>query len=160
MEEKKKNWKATANSRLNIELAGLSFALKKGHSHEEYAQHLWGEGANRWIKDDKPTPREYVKRELESVSVLFPNVRAEMGECIDDVAELIFVKGCPCGWEKDKWAKAKRWGLRPKDVCRYCVAAFYIWGEQLSLSITLKPQEDGCCILTAIQACPENQGKC
>jgi len=158
MEKTKKNWKATANSRLNMELAGLSFALKKGDSHEEYAQHLWGEGAKRWIKKDKPTPREYIKRELEAFGVLFPHVRAEIGRCDDDVAELIFVKGCPCGWGKDKWAKAKCWGLRPKDVCRYCTAAFSIWGEQLGLRITLNPQEDGCCILTA-RGKPKDTGK-
>lgn len=136
-----------------MELAGLSFALKKGHFHEEYARHLWGEGAKRWIKKDKPTPKEYVQKELKALDVLFPHVRAEVGECSDDIAELIFVNGCPCGWGKDKWAKARRWKLTQKDVCRYCATAFSIWGEQLNLNITLKPQEDERCILTATKEC-------
>lgn len=148
IEKIKKKWKATANSRLNMELAGLSFALKKGYSPGEYAQHLWSKGAKRWIKKDRPTSGEYVERELEAFSVLFPHVRAKVEKCNDNVAEIIFTKGCPCGWGKDKWSKARRWELTPEDVCRYCMAAFSIWGEQLGLHITLKPQKDGRCILT------------
>ncbi len=149
MNSLRKNWKIAANSRLSMEFAGLSFALKKGCSHEEYAQHLWGKGAKRWIKKDRPTPQDYVARELEACPPLFPEVKMESGKSTEDTAELIFVDGCPGGWGKDKWSIGKRWGLTDSDICRYCTAAFAIWGRQLGLNIVHKPQSDGRCVIKA-----------
>lgn len=151
MSDPKENWYKLARSRSDMELAALAFALKNGHSHEEFAAALWSKGAVKWMGKEDPTPEEYLRMELESFAWLFPKVEARLIKATPDEAELEFSSsGCPYGWGKDRWARARNHGLEPSDVHRYCCEGFRIWGAPLGLESGTHPQEDGRCILRAV----------
>ncbi len=150
MSDPKENWYKLARSRSDLELAALAFALKNGHSHEEFAAALWSKGAVKWMGKGDPTPEEYLQRELDSFAWLFPQVEAALVKSTSEEAEVEFsATGCPYGWGKDRWARARNNGLTPEDVHRYCCDGFSIWGKQLWLDSGTHPQEDGTCILRA-----------
>lgn len=152
MSDPKENWYKLARSRSDLELAALAFAVKNGHSHEEFAAALWNKGAAKWMGKEDPTPQEYLQRELDSFVWLFPQVEAKLVKVSPDVAELEFsCSGCPYGWGKDRWARARNHGLEPADVHRYCSEGFRVWGALLGLESGAFPQEDGTCILRARQ---------
>ncbi len=153
MSDPKENWYKLARSRSDLELAALAFALKNGHSHEEFAAALWSKGAAKWMGKDIPTPEEYLQREVDSFAWLFPQVEAALIKATQDEAEVEFsASGCPYGWGKDKWARARNHGLTPEDVHRYCREGFRIWGALLGLESGTHPQEDGTCILRAARS--------
>ncbi len=146
------NWYKLARSRSDMELAALAFALKHGHSHEEFAAALWSKGALKWMGKGDPSPEEYLKKELESFTWLFPQVEAKLIKATTDEAEVEFSpSGCPYGWGNDRWARARNHGLTPEDVHRYCCEGFRIWGKPLGLDSGTHPQEDGTCILRAVK---------
>lgn len=150
MSDPNENWYKVARSRSDLELAALDFALKNGHTHEEFAAALWGKGAVKWMGKEDLTPEEYLNRELESFAWLFPQVEAVLKKAMPNEAEVkFFASGCPYGWGKDRWARARNHGLTPEDVHRYCREGFRIWGEQLGLDSGTHPQGDGTCILRA-----------
>ena len=150
MSDPKENWYKLARSRSDLELAALAFALKMGHSHEEFAAGLWSRGASKWMGKEDPAPAEYLQRELESFAWLFPQVEASLTKATPDEAEVEFSSsGCPYGWGKDRWARARNHGLSPEDVHRYCREGFRIWGAALGFDSGSHPKEDGRCILRA-----------
>jgi hypothetical protein len=150
MSDPKKNWYKLARSRSDLELAALAFAIKNGHTHEEFAAALWSKGAVKWMGKENPTPEEYLKQELNAFAWLFPQVEASLVKATPEEAEVEFsAAGCPYGWGKDRWARARDHGLTPDEVHKYCSEGFRIWGEQLGLDSGTHPQEDGRCILRA-----------
>lgn len=150
MSDPKENWYKLARSRSDLELAALAFALKNGHSHEEFAASLWSKGAVKWMGKENPTPEEYLQREIDSFAWLFPQVEAALVKATPEEAEVEFsATGCPYGWGKDRWARARNHGLTPEDVHRYCREGFRIWGAALGIDSGTHPQEDGTCILRA-----------
>lgn len=150
MHDPEKNWHKLARSRSDLELAALAFALKNGHTHEEFAAALWSRGAVKWMGKEDPTPEEYLMKELNSFSWLFPQVEATLIKAAPDEAEAEFSpSGCPYGWGSDRWARARNHGLTPEDAHRYCREGFRIWGTALGLESATHPQRDETCILRA-----------
>lgn len=150
MSDPRDNWYKLSRSRSDLELAALAFALNHGHSHEEFASALWSKGAAKWMGKEAPTPEEYLQKELDSFVWLFPQVEATLAKALSDEAEIEFsLSGCPYGWGKDRWARARNHGLTPEDVHRYCKEGFRIWGALLGLESGTHPQKDGTCILRA-----------
>jgi len=143
-------WRRIAKSRLRFELAGLAFACQKGSRPEEYARHLWGKGAVRWMGKAEPSAREYLLKETQAFKQFYPEVSFEMLEADDERAELVFTSGCLGGWGLDRWALARSLGLTKKDVCAYCRESFGVWTEQLSLRTYIGPEADESCRLLAV----------
>lgn len=143
----RKRWHRTAWSRLKLELAGLSFAIKRGATPEEYADYLWSAGATKWIGKANPTLQEYLDKETEAISTLYPQVTYTVDKISDNEAELTFTPGCCLGgWGRDQWGVARSLGLDRHDVCRYCRQSFLAWSSQLGLKALPEPQVDGTCI--------------
>ncbi len=138
-----------AKSRLRMELAGLAFAVKTGHSPQEYARFVWGQGAVKWMSKEKPTKKEYLQKEMEAMRVLFPWMKMKLVEISPHRVELHFIGGCVGGWGEDRWALARSLGLDRWDVCRYCGEAFKVWAKQLGLKAAPHPAKDGSCKLIA-----------
>lgn len=147
-----KLWQRTAKSRLYFELGGLAFALKKRASPEEYARHLWGKGATRWMGKARPDAQEYLLKEAEAFRCFYPDVASEVVEAGEEVAELIFTGGCLGGWGEDPWALARSFGLVKADVCSYCRESFLVWAEQLGLIARIGPNESGTCRLRVVKS--------
>ncbi len=142
-----KRWRRTAWSRLKFELSGLGFALKKGATPEEYADYLWSAGAVKWMGKENPSLQEYLDKETEAITTLYPQVTYTIGKITDNEAELTFPKGCCLGgWGRDQWGVAGSLGLDKEDVCRYCRQSFRSWSKQLGLDALPEPQADGACI--------------
>jgi len=143
-------WLKTAKSRLRFELGGLAFAIQKGFTPEEYANHLWGKGAKSWMKKAAPDAGEYLQKEAEAFRCFYPEVGFEVVQAEKDRAELNMNDGCLGGWGKERWAIARSFGLTQLDVCRYCFEAFRVWAKQLGLRTVIGLQPDGKhCILRA-----------
>ncbi len=138
-------WRRTARSRLWFELSGLSFAIRAGFSPEEYARHLWCQGAARWLGKETTDAGEYLRREAEAFQCFYPRVGFKVVKTGKENAELLFTNGCLGGWGEDRWALAKSLGLDKKDACAYCQAAFRVWAGQLGLKVRLDPQDDETC---------------
>lgn len=139
------SWRRASRSRLRFELAGLAFACQKGFRPRDYARHLWGEGAVRWMGKDRPEAAEYLNKEAEAFRRFYPGVAFQVIEAGKERAELVFTEGCLGGWGKDPWKLARSLELSPKDVCKYCKASFQNWAEQLGLTVDIGPAEDGVC---------------
>ena len=143
----KKRWRRTAWSRLRFELSGLGFALKQGATPEDYADYLWSDGAVKWIGKENPTIQEYLDKETEAITTLYPQVTFTIGRITDKDAELTFPAGsCLGGWGRDQWGVAGSLGLDKKDVCRYCRQSFRVWTKQLELNALPELQANGDCI--------------
>ncbi len=144
----KKRWHRTAWSRLKFELSGLSFALKRGATPEDYANHLWSGGAVKWLGKANPTLQEYLDKETEAISTLYPQVTYTVGKITDKKAELTFTPGCCLGgWGRDQWRMAESLGLDKDQVCRYCRQSFLAWSSQLGIKALPEPQVNGTCVL-------------
>ncbi len=143
----KKLWHRTAWSRLKCELSGLSFALKRGAKPEDYADYLWSDGAVKWMGKTAPTLQEYLDKETEAISTLYPQVTYTVGKVTEKEAELTFAPGgCLGGWGRDQWGVARNLGLDRHDVCRYCRQSFLVWSSQLGIKALPEPQVNGACI--------------
>ncbi|MDP3879172.1 MAG: hypothetical protein Q8Q07_02555 [Dehalococcoidales bacterium] len=142
-----KSWRKAARGRLRLELAGLSFALSKGFSPEDYARHLWGKGALNWIKKTRPGAAEYLLKEARAFQEFYPEVVFEVVETGDEKAELVFTGGCLGGWGRDHWAVARSLGLTQQDICAYCGEAFRVWAEPLGLDVSIGPENGANCRL-------------
>lgn len=145
----RERWQAAARSRLRMELSGLAFAARRGHSPEEYAQELWGRGARAWMGKTHPDPLEYLEKEAQGMATLYPWIETSTMPVGPALAELVMTGGCLAGWGEDPWALARRLGLSQDQVCLYCQEAFRVWGQQLGLAVSLQPQADGTCVLRA-----------
>jgi hypothetical protein len=144
-----RSWRRTARGRLKFELAGIAFARKHGLAPEQYADHLWSEGAVKWIGKETPTAAEYMEKEAEAFRTLCPQVDFDIVESGGEYAELVFKSGCLGGWGKNQWAMAKSLGLGKGHVCRYCRQAFRAWAKQLGLEACPEPQLNNVCVLRA-----------
>ncbi len=142
-------WMITAKSRLRVELSGLAFAIKHGHTPEEYAQELWGRGAKGWMGKPDPDPLEYLQKEARAVAIFYPWIKGTPRLVAPGRAEMTICEGCLAGWAEDRWGLSRSLGLSREDVCRYCQEAFRVWGGQIGLDVTLSPQNDGTCVLRA-----------
>jgi hypothetical protein len=142
-----RQWHRTAWARQKFELGGLAFARKSGFTPEDYANHLWSTGAVKWMGKDTPTTKEYLLKEAEAFSTLYPEVTFELGSLTNKVAELTFTQGCLGGWGQNQWRMAKNMGLGKRHVCRYCRQAFRAWASQLSLQACPEPQANDTCTL-------------
>ena len=143
-----------ARSRLRLELQGLAFAISRGATPEEYARFLWGSGAVRWMGCHAPGVDEYLLKEMDSMSRLFPWIKAVQADISPDEGEVVFAQGCLGGWGENRFALARSLGLNRSAVCRYCAEACLVWGAQLGLKVEPKPGlgcKGGCC-LTAKKA--------
>ncbi|MEE8470597.1 MAG: hypothetical protein V3S51_04635 [Dehalococcoidia bacterium] len=140
-------WQRTAKSRLRFELAGLAFARQKGFRPEDYAQHLWGKGAQRWMDKATPTAAEYLLKEAHAFKQFYPEVSFTVAEASDERAELVFTEGCLGGAGRDRWVLARSLGLTKEDVCAYCQEAFSVWAGQLSLCACIGPEDEICRLL-------------
>ncbi len=149
-------WRKTSLGRLYLELGGLSFALKKGFSPEEYAFHLWRKGAKIWMKNPSPTAGEYLLKEAEAFRCFYPEVVFNILKTDEDRAELIFIKGCLGGWGEDPWRHARHLGLTKENVCAYCHESFSIWAKQLNLKVHIGPQRNQICRLQVIKGGEES----
>ncbi|MBI2860125.1 MAG: hypothetical protein HYX91_01295 [Chloroflexi bacterium] len=146
-DENTRRWHRLARRSLKLELAGIAFARKTGHTPEEYADHLWGDGALKWMGKPDPTAREYLLKEAEAFREMFPRVVFEIGKLGDDAAELTFTNGCLGGWGREQWALARSLGLGKGHVCRYCRQAFRAWSRQLGLECCPEPPNKTTCVL-------------
>lgn len=144
-------WHRTAKSRLRFELSGLAFACQSGFRPEDYARHLWGKGAIRWMGKAQPTAAEYLLKEVQAFKQFYPDVSFAIVEAMDERAELVFTKGCLGGWGTDSWALAKSLGLTKEDVCAYCQEAFLVWAGQLGLRACIGLEEDETCRLSVLK---------
>src|SRR3989304_2760699 len=81
-------WRKTARSRLRFELAGLAFALQKGFSPEDYARHLWSQGAVGWMTKEAPGAGEYLLKEARAFRTFYPEVSFTMVQEGENEAEL------------------------------------------------------------------------
>ena len=142
-----RRWRRTARGRLGFELAGVAFARKAGFTPEDWAKHLWSSKAMKWMGKSTPTAKEYLLKEVEAFSVLYPEVAFELGKQDDIEAELTFKQGCLGGWGQDQWATARNLGLGKGHVCRYCRQSFRSWSCQLNLQACPEPQTNQTCIL-------------
>ncbi len=143
-----RQWRRTARGRLKFELTGIAFARKMGQTPEDWAEHLWSNGAVKWIGKPDPTVADYFAKEVEAFRTLYPEVVFEVTKEADNEAELVFARGsCLGGWARNQWAMANSLGLGKGHVCRYCREAFRSWGRQLGLQSCPTPQTDGTCIL-------------
>lgn len=140
-------WRRTARSRLHFELAGLAFALQKGFSAEDYAHHLWSQGAIRWMSNPAPSAGEYLLKEAEAFRRFYPDVTFEIVEAGEERAELVFTEGCLGGWGKDPWRLARSLNMAEEDVCSYCREAFLVWAGQLGLAADIGRDKDKGCRL-------------
>jgi len=155
---REQNWRRAAFSRLRMELAGIAFARKHGFTPEDYARHLWGQGAVEWMGKPDPTAAEYLMAEVEAFHRLYPSVRFEIEELSDDRSQLTFQQGtCLGGWGVDQWGLARRLGLGKGHVCRYCREAFRVWARQLGLEACTHPQMRDICILR-VERPPRREG--
>lgn len=145
----RERWMATARNRLRVELAGLAFATRHGHTPEEYAGEVWGRGAGGWMGKPDPTPLEYLHKEAAALANFYPWVKASARRAAPGRAEFLLSEGCLAGWGEDRWAIATSLGLSRQDVCRYCSEAFRVWGEQMDLKVSITPLSDGTCLLSA-----------
>ncbi|MBI2850072.1 MAG: hypothetical protein HYX80_03405 [Chloroflexi bacterium] len=145
----RRSWRRTALGRLKFELAGLAFARKHGLTPEEYADHLWSEGAVKWMGKEAPMAAEYLEKEAEAFRTLCPEVTFDVLKAGSEYAELVFKSGCLGGWGKNQWAIAKSLGLGKGHVCRYCRQAFRIWAKQLGLEACPEPKLGNVCVLQA-----------
>ncbi len=143
-------WHRAAQSRLTMELAGLSFAVEHGHEPEEYARHLWSDGAARRMGKASVPPLEFIRREGEAISVLWPWVRFETDER-GDLLHLVFTEGCLGTGQSRTWKLAAQLRLSREEVCRYCIEAFRVWGEQLGLRLEMSPMAEGGCAMEVAQ---------
>ena len=151
-EDNTNRWRRTAWGRLKFELAGLAFAMKNGFYLEDYARHLWSEGAVKWMGKENPTIPEYLLKEEEAFRTLYPQVNFEVGILSEDKSELTFCTGtCLGGWGRDQWGMAHSLGLGKGHVCRYCRQAFRSWSGQLGLAALPEPKTDETCILTVVK---------
>lgn len=130
-----------------MELAGLAFALQRGATPFEYARYLWGRGAVKWMGKETPSLREYMEKEAEAFTVLYPWLKLEVKEVSPDRIEIHFKGGCLAGWDADRWSVARSFGIDKKDVCRYCGQAFKAWSRQLGLKAAPHPARDWSCKL-------------
>ncbi len=144
----RRNWRRTARGRLKFELAGLAFARKHGLTPEDYADHLWSEGAAKWMGKETPGAGEYLEKEAEAFRTLCPEVKFDITKGNHEDAEIIFKSGCLGGWGKDQWAMAKSLGLGKGHVCRYCRQAFRMWSKQLGLEACPEPKVGDICVLS------------
>ena len=147
----RRSWRRAARARLRMELAGISFARAQGHTPEEYAWHLWDDGALPWFGEEFANARTYLMTEVESFRTLYPDVDYVLDQLGDDFSQLTFVNGCLGGWGRDQWATARSVGLRKGHVCRYCREAFRVWSAQLRIDALPEPKPDGTCVLTVRQ---------
>ncbi len=144
----KRRWRRTAWGRLKFELAGIAFAIKSGQTPEDWAEHLWSNGAVKWIGKTDPTAAEYCAKEVEAFRTLYPEVAFEVTKQADNEAELVFARGsCLGGWGKNQWGMARNMGLGKGHVCRYCRQSFRTWADQLELLACPEPQTNGTCVL-------------
>ncbi|MBI2854618.1 MAG: hypothetical protein HYX87_06845 [Chloroflexi bacterium] len=137
-----------ARSRLKLELQGLAFAVTHGATPEEYARFLWGTGAQRWMGKDSPAADEYLLKEEEAMSHLFPWIKAQRVKMSPTEAEAVLLGGCLGGWGEKRFNLARSLGLFRKEVCRYCIEACRVWGEQLGLKVVPVPKCRAGCRLT------------
>jgi len=144
-------WQATARNRLRVELAGLAFATRHGHAPEEYAREIWGRGAKTFMGKDNPRALEYLLKEARAIAMFYPWVKASARRVAARRGEMVIADGCLAGWGDDRWAIARGLGLTREEVCRYCNEAFRVWGEQLGLDVSLTPQPDDTCVLSAAE---------
>lgn len=133
-----------------MELTGLAFAVKHGFSPEEYARHVWGQGAVLWMGKEDPTPREYLEAEAKRLKVLFPWVDFQLEEYEDGFVELLLANGCLGSWTNDRFTLAHHLGLTRQEVCRYCQEAFRVWSLQLGLEALPLPGAENSCSVAAI----------
>ncbi len=145
-------WRMTSRGRLQFELGGLSFAIQKGFTPEEYARHLWSQGAKTWIRNNSPSAEKYLLKEVEALRCFYPEIVFEIIEAEEKRAELVFTKECLGGWGEDPWRLAKSFNLSKKDICAYCHEAFSIWAQQLDMIADIGPDQDGICRLRVIKA--------
>ncbi|MBI4302425.1 MAG: hypothetical protein HY664_07455 [Chloroflexi bacterium] len=145
-------WHRTAASRLRLELAGLAFACRRGFTPEDYARHLWGQRAVRWMGKDDPTAEEYLLKEVEAFRTLYPKVSFLVGLLSQDRAELAFTDGCLGGWGRHRWAVAQNLGLTVTEVCRYCSESFTLWAGQLGFTVSLGLTKDETCTLVVTRS--------
>jgi hypothetical protein len=140
-----------ARSRLRLELQGLAFAISLEATPEEYARFLWKHGAQRWMGRASPGAGEYLLKEAEAMSHIFPWVKVHHKRLVPEEAEMIMAGGCLGGWGEDRFRLARDLGLDRSAVCRYCMEACKVWGEQLGLEVELKPDAacGGGCRMTA-----------
>lgn len=140
-----------ARNRLRLELQGLAFAISRGATPEEYARFLWGQGAAKWMGSDSPGAQDYLRKEEEAARSLFPWLTVQPVKMSDAEAEVVLAGGCLGGWGEDRFRLARELGLNRMGVCRYCIEACRVWGEQLGLKVEPRPGP-GCrggCRLTA-----------
>ncbi len=148
--ETNRQWRRTARGRLKFELAGIAFARKHGLTPEDYANHLWSDGAVKWMGKSTPTAGEYLLKEADAFRTLYPEVNLEVIKAGATQARLVFRQGgCLGGWGKNQWAMAHSLGLGKGHVCRYCRQAFRLWSRQLGLEACPEPLVDGTCVLKA-----------
>lgn len=151
MDSLRSAWRRTARSRLQFELAGLAFAREKGFSPEEYAQHLWGKGAVRWMGQAQPAAGEYLLKEVQALRQFYPDVAFTIVEAREERAGLVFTEGCLGGWGAQRWALAQKLGLAKEEVCAYCQEAFAVWAGQLGLRARIGPEENRACRLLVVK---------
>lgn len=140
-----------ARSRLRLELQGLAFAISRGATPEEYARFLWGSGAAKWMGSHVPGVDEYLLKEIDAMSRLFPWIDVTQFSASPSHGEVVFSSGCLGGWGENRFALARSLGLNRSALCRYCKEACLVWGAQLGLRVEPKPGP-GCrggCRLTA-----------
>ncbi|MBI2847590.1 MAG: hypothetical protein HYX83_00280, partial [Chloroflexi bacterium] len=142
-----RNWRRTAHGRLKFELAGIAFARKTGLTPEDWARHLWSEGAAKWMGKPNPTAAEYLLKEAEAFRILYPEVSFKVAKLNAEESQLVFTRGCLGGWGKDQWSMARGSGLGKGHVCRYCREAFRVWSRQIGLETCPEPRTDGTCTL-------------
>jgi hypothetical protein len=130
-----------------MELAGVAFARRLGLTPEDWARHLWSDGALAWMRKENPTASEYLLKEAKALQTFFPESHFDIVRDDDDIANLIFRPGgCAGGWGEDQWGTAHSLGLGKGHVCRYCREAFRSWSAQLGLTALPIPQTDGTCV--------------
>jgi hypothetical protein len=142
-------WQIVARGRLYFELAGLAFAVKSGHSPEDFARHIWGQGAARWMGKPDPTAQEYISKEVEAHEDFIPGIQIRRDVMTDREAQVSLLNCCWNGYGEKRWGTAAYWGLELEQVCRFCHETYRVWGQQLGLTVTTRQQADGSCILRA-----------
>ncbi|MBI2857585.1 MAG: hypothetical protein HYX90_00790 [Chloroflexi bacterium] len=128
-----------AKSRLRMELLGLAFAISRKATPEEYARFVWSTGAVTWMGSAHPGAGEYLDREREAAQSIFPWLKFEEVFHSSVESESLITGGCLEGWGENRFTLARSLGLNRAAVCRYCVEACRVWGEQLGLRVEPRP---------------------
>lgn len=144
-----KLWREVARGRLYFEMGGLAFAVKKGFTPTEFGLFIWGHGAVAVVGKPDPTATEYMLSEGKEHISFIPEIQVNYDYLEDDRAQMTISNGCWGGFGKKRWGAISYWSLTQDQVCEYCHECYRAWGDQIGLTITTNPQEDGSCQIRA-----------